>query len=107
MYPFFYFATKNSCKIYDICYNLSMSKIKKLLEKFFSEPKDLEWREFIKILSYYGFEIMPPGITGGSRRAFENKNGVRLYFHEPHPSKIIKTYVIKQTIEILKKEGLL
>lgn len=84
-----------------------MSKIEKLLEKFLSNPKDLEWNEFIKILSYFGFEIMTKGITGGSRRAFKNKNGVKLYFHEPHPGNIVKTYVIKQTVETLKKEGLL
>ncbi len=84
-----------------------MSKIKKLLEKFFSNPKDLEWDEYVKILSYYGFEVHTQGTTSGSRRCFENKEGVRLYFHEPHPKNIVKHYVIKQTIEVLKKEGLI
>ena len=84
-----------------------MSKSKKLLEKFLSNPKDLEWPEFIKIMSYFGFEIKTKGITGGSRRVFENPNGIKLYFHEPHPDNIVKTYIIKQTVEILKKEGLI
>ena len=84
-----------------------MSKIKKLLEKFLTNPKDLEWQEFIKILSHFGFKIMTKGITGGSRRVFENETGIKLCFHEPHPDNIVKTYVIKQTVETLKKEGLL
>ena len=84
-----------------------MSKIEKLLEKLLNNPKDLEWRELVKILAYYGYEIKYQGITSGSRRCFENKDGVKIYFHEPHPSNIVKSYVIKQTIEFLKKEGLL
>lgn len=88
-------------------YNVCMSKIEKLLQKFLSGPKDLEWRELIKILAYYGFEIMPQGVSGGSRRCFKNKDGLRLYLHEPHPANIVKSYAIKQVIETLKKEGIL
>ena len=84
-----------------------MSKIEKLLKKFLNNPKDLEWDELVKILAHFGFEVSTSGMTGGSRRVFENEEGVRLYFHEPHPNKIVKTYVIKQTIELLEKEGLL
>ena len=84
-----------------------MSRSDKLIKRFLSVPKDLVWSEFIKVLSYYGFEIKPTNITGGSRRCFENKEGAKLYFHEPHPSKIVKLYVIRQTIEFLKKEGVL
>lgn len=84
-----------------------MTKIDKLIEKFLNIPKDLEWTEFIKILSHYGFTVVPKGITGGSRRCFKNNNGLKLYFHEPHPSNIVKTYAIRQVIETLKKEGIL
>ena len=84
-----------------------MTKIDKLLEKFLNKPKDLEWNEFVKILSHYGFQMSTKGITGGSRRIFENANGLKLYFHEPHPKKIVKSYIIKQTLELLKNEGLL
>ncbi|GBF22623.1 toxin HicA [Candidatus Gastranaerophilus sp. (ex Termes propinquus)] len=84
-----------------------MSKIEKLLQKFLNNPKDLEWREFVKILSHFGFEQMPCGVSGGSRRTFENQDGVKLYFHEPHPSKIVKSYALRSVIEVLKKEGIL
>ena len=84
-----------------------MGKIDKLLQKFLNDPKDFEWREFIKILEHFGFKMLPQGKTGGSRRTFENKEGLKLYFHEPHPAKILKSYMIKNTIEIFKKEGIL
>jgi predicted RNA binding protein YcfA (HicA-like mRNA interferase family) len=85
----------------------NMSKIEKLLQKFLNNPKDLEWRELVKILEHFGFEPTPQGATGGSRRTFENQNGTKLHFHEPHPSKIVKSYVIRHTIELLRKEGIL
>ena len=84
-----------------------MSKISKLLNKFLNDPKDLEWQELIKILKHFGFELQSQGMTGGSRRMFENKEGLKLYFHEPHPVKTVKSYAIKNTIEILKQEGIL
>jgi len=84
-----------------------VSKIDKLLREFLNEPKDFEWREFVRILEHFGFKTLSRGITGGSRRVFINKDGLKLYFHEPHPAKIVKSYVIKNTIETLKKEGIL
>ena len=84
-----------------------MSKIDKLLQKFLNDPKDFEWREFIRILDHFGFKMLSQGTTGGSRRTFENKDGLKLYFHEPHPEKNLKSYMIKYTIETLKKEGIL
>lgn len=84
-----------------------MTKLDKLIEKLLSNSKDFEWRELVKILAFYGFELINQGQTGGSRRCFENKDGIKLHFHEPHPNKIVKSYVIRQVIEILKKEGLL
>ena len=32
---------------------------------------------------------------------FSNKEGVKIYFHEPHPSNIVKTYTIKVNVEDL------
>jgi len=84
-----------------------VSKIDKLLQKFLNDPKDFEWQEFVRILEHFGFKMLSQGTTGGSRRTFENKDGLKLYFHEPHPAKIIKSYMIKNTIETLKKEGIL
>lgn len=80
-----------------------MSKIEKLIAKFLSNPKDLTWDELIKILKNYGFnEITKKGKSGGSRVKFANDNKDIINLHKPHPSNIIKPYLIKQIIQKLK-----
>lgn len=80
-----------------------VSKIEKLLEKFKKIPKDLTWNELVKILNYFGFnEIRIKGKTGGSRVKFVNKKQEIINLHKPHPSSIVKQYVIKQLLEKLK-----
>lgn len=79
-----------------------MSKIEKLLEKFKSIPNDLTWDELVKILNYFGyFELSKKGKTGGSRRKFVNELKDVINLHKPHPTKIIKKYIIKQLLEKL------
>tara|TARA_B110000967_G_scaffold81000_1_gene83745 strand:- start:1375 stop:1614 length:240 start_codon:yes stop_codon:yes gene_type:complete len=79
-----------------------MSKTEKLLEKFKSIPNDLTWDELIKILNYFGyFELSKKGKTGGSRRKFVNELKDVINLHRPHPTKIIKKYIIKQLLEKL------
>ncbi|GAB1857670.1 hypothetical protein MHTCC0001_25070 [Flavobacteriaceae bacterium MHTCC 0001] len=80
-----------------------MSKIEKLLEKFKSIPKDLTWNELVKILNHLGyFEIKKKGKTGGSRVKFANENNDIISLHMPHPSNIVKQYVIRQLLEKLE-----
>ena len=79
-----------------------MSKTEKLLEKFKSIPNDLTWDELVKILNYLGyFELSKKGKTGGSRRKFVNEVKDVINLHKPHPTKIIKKYIIKQLLEKL------
>ena len=79
-----------------------MSKTEKLLEKFKSIPNDLTWDELVKILNYLGyFELSKKGKTGGSRRKFVNEIKDVINLHKPHPTKIIKKYIIKQLLEKL------
>ena len=79
-----------------------MSKTEKLLEKFKSIPNDLTWDELVKILNYFGyFELSKKGKTGGSRRKFVNEVKDVINLHKPHPTKIIKKYMIKQLLEKL------
>jgi hypothetical protein len=82
--------------------SLFVSQIEKLLLKFKSIPKDLSWLELIKILKYYGYHEIISGKTSGSRRKFENEAGAIITLHKPHPSPLVKTYVIKQLIAYLK-----
>ncbi|MBT3207345.1 MAG: type II toxin-antitoxin system HicA family toxin [Bacteroidetes bacterium] len=80
-----------------------MSKIEKLLEKLKSNPKDFTWDELCRILAQFGYiEITKKGKTGGSRRKFINDENKIISLHEPHPSKIIKLYVIREIRNYLK-----
>ncbi len=80
-----------------------MSKIEKLLEKLKSVPKDLTWEELLKILNYLGyFEFKKKGKTGDSRRKFSNKKKDIISLHKPHPSNIVKQYVVRQLLEKLE-----
>ena len=80
-----------------------MSKIEKLLNKFYSNPKDLTWDELVKILNHFNFfEINKKGKTGGSRIKFIDDENNIINLHKPHPGNIVKQYVIKQILEKLK-----
>ena len=80
-----------------------MSKIEKLILKFRTIPKDLTWEELVKILNHYNYqEKTQKGKTGGSRRKYINKKLDIISLHKPHPSNIVKQYVIKQLIEKLE-----
>jgi len=79
-----------------------MSRIDKLIERLLSRPKDFTWDEMMKILKHYGYEEIPRGKTGGSRRKFVNEYHEIISLHEPHPQKILKSYQINILIEHLK-----
>ena len=79
-----------------------MSKIEKLLIRFFSRPKDLTWAEAIRVLDHYGFRELKSGKTGGSRRKFVNQKEDVISLHEPHPINILKSYQIDLIIQHLK-----
>jgi hypothetical protein len=85
-----------------------MSQKDKLLVKLISKPKDFTWDELKKLLNNLGFDEIPAGKTGGSRRKFYYKTtGLIINLHKPHPKPIIKSYVIDQIIEKLKEEKLI
>ncbi len=80
-----------------------MGKIEKSIIKFQNKPKDLTWKELIKILAHYSFfEITKKGKASGSRAKFVNENNDIINLYKPYPGNIVKQYVIKQVIEKLK-----
>ncbi len=83
-----------------------MSQKDKLIDRLLKKPKDFTFDEMVSLLSYFGYEFKPGGI--GSRVKFikEDSNEV-INFHKPHPSGILKRYVLDQVIEKLRKDGLL
>lgn len=80
-----------------------MSKKDKLIKKFLEIPpkKDLTFNELEKLLLSCGY-IKIEG--KGSAVKFYNKDRDNLInLHKPHPSNILKTYIIKQ-IQMKLKE---
>ena len=80
-----------------------MSKKDKLLLKFLENPpkKDLTFKELNTLLTYLGF-IKIEG--AGSTVKFYNKDkDLLINLHKPHPSDILKVYLIKQIQNKLKE----
>ncbi len=78
-----------------------MTRKQKLLDRFLSIPSDFHFREMASLLGYFGYREVRTGKTAGSRVRFENKEGVLIMLHKPHPNGIMKKYQMKQIKEIL------
>lgn len=83
-----------------------MSKRDKLLERLQKRPKDFTFDEMKSLLSYFGYELKQGGTGSGVKFAKEGSNDV-INFHRPHPDGILKSYLLDQVIEKLRKDGLL
>ncbi|CAC9436250.1 type II toxin-antitoxin system HicA family toxin [bacterium endosymbiont of Bathymodiolus sp. 5 South] len=80
-----------------------MSKKQKLLDKFLRNPisKTLTFDELETLLISLGFEKID---GAGSRIKFFNKEKDSLInLHKPHPSKILKIYLVRQIQDKLKE----
>ncbi len=83
-----------------------MSKKGKLVDRLLKKPKDFTFDEMVSLLSYFGYELKQGGNGSGVKFIKEGSNEV-INFHKPHPSGILKRYVLDQVIEKLRKDGLL
>ena len=83
-----------------------MSKLEKLKSRLLSEPTDFTFNELGTLLKSLGYILNNAGNTSGSSVKFINPTtNHNINFHRPHPSPILKSYVIKRIISELKKEG--
>lgn len=86
----------NSCIFLKKIIPLNMSRKEKLLLRFLSQPKDFTFDEAVRLLKDFEFYEVSTGKTSGSRVRFKNDsyplNIVK--FHKPHPSNILKPYVL-------------
>ena len=80
-----------------------MAKIDKLRKKFLSKPKDFSWSELKILLNGWGYSEYNAGKTSGSRVRFIHKNHKDIMLHKPHPSSVLKSYLIRQIIEQLQR----
>lgn len=79
------------------------SKHRKTLEAIFSNPVNgnLEWARIEALLVAVGCRVIE---GSGSSVTFE-KDGLRAYFHRPHPEKEALRYRVRLVREYLEKMG--
>lgn len=87
-----------------MCYHIQMnSKHRKTLEAIFANPVNgnLEWARVEALLVAVGCRVIE---GSGSSVTFE-KDGLRAYFHRPHPQKEALKYRVRLVREYLEKMG--
>jgi hypothetical protein len=79
------------------------SKQRKTLEAIFAKPVNgnIEWARIESVLVAAGCRVIE---GSGSSVTFE-KNGVRAYFHRPHPQKEALRYRVEAAREFLEELG--
>ncbi len=80
-----------------------MSKKDKLILKFLDIPprKDLTFKELSSLLKNLGFEKLEG--AGSAVKFYHRKKDLLINLHKPHPSDILKVYIIKQIQNKLKE----
>lgn len=78
----------------------------KLVRKLLKRPKDFTFDEMKSLLSYFGYELKQGGTGSGVKFIRPGSSDV-INFHKPHPSGVLKRYVLEQIIEKLERDGLL
>ncbi len=83
-----------------------MGKAEKLLRRLLSGPKDFSFDELETLLTGLGFIASNAGGTSGSAVRFKNlETGQIIRLHRPHPSPVLKRYLIRFVINELKRGG--
>lgn len=84
-----------------------MGQKEKLIQRLKTKPKNFTFDETETLLEYLGYSRTNKGKTSGSRVMFVSDEHETILLHKPHPQKELKSYQIKQLIEILEQEGLI
>ena len=88
----------------ELWYHIAMSKKDKLLKKFLETPpkKDLTFKELEALLLSCKFKKLDG--SGSAVKFYNREKDILINLHKPHPSDILKVYLIKQ-IQSKIKEG--
>ena len=84
-----------------------MGQKEKLIQRLKAKPKNFTFDEAESLLVYLGYARANKGKTSGSRVMFTSDAHASILLHKPHPQKELKTYQVKQLIEVLEQEGLI
>lgn len=84
-----------------------MSRNEKLIKRLLTRPKDFSYDELRKLLLSLGYAEDNIGKTSGSAVRFTNDKKHIIRLHKPHPSNILKPYIVKIIIDELIKEGVI
>lgn len=84
-----------------------MGQKDKLIKRLISNPKNFTFSEAEALLKYFDYSRSDKGRTSGSRVMFTSDKYPPITMHKPHPQKELKTYQVKQLIDVLKQEGLI
>ena len=84
-----------------------MGSWKKIEEKLKLLSKSITFEEICTLLIHYGYEKDDKGKTSGSRVRFTCNGRADILLHKPHPQKELKSYVIKNLLDVLKQEGVI
>ena len=84
-----------------------MGQKDKLIQRLKSKPKDFTFDDAETLLKYLDFARSNKGRTSGSRVIFVSDKHGSILLHKPHPQKELKSYQIKQLLDILEQEGLI
>ena len=83
--------------------NTRIGTFEKLLERFLGHPKDFTYDELNRLSKKLGYEEITKGKTSGLRVTFIDKKIKHVIrVHKPHPSNIVKEYVVKMVIRELQ-----
>ena len=83
-----------------------MNKKDKLIKRFRALPRDFSFEEVESLFQGFGFVLVNKGSTSGSRIKFFNKVDKNAYImHKPHPSNIIKGYIMRDILNFLIKNN--
>ncbi len=80
-----------------------MSQIEKLLDRLYSRPKDFTYDEMKQVLNHFGFYEENKGKISCSRVVFVNDESIKMNLDKPHPTNVLKPYVIKQILAFLNE----
>lgn len=80
----------------------------KLIGRFLTLPKDFTYDEVRRLFGLFGYSESDKGSTSGSRVELVSANGKNSYImHKPHPSNIMKGYVMKQLLAYIRENKLI